>query len=209
METITDEVCRRIRSRILDGRYPGGVFLTRAGLARELDIPLTSADAAIARLDREGWLERLPFRGARVMDWTTDDADEVGELRALLESQAARRAAGRVGPQHLARLEHIVAESERCLTRADSATERMSELNLEFHQLIIAGAGSQRLQRLLDAIMDDAVSSRSTYHLPVERLVETTRHHRDVLEAIAAGEGELAARRMHNHITRVYHDQAI
>lgn len=204
METVTDEVCRRIRARILNGAYEGGSFLTETEVADDLGISSEPVKAAFEQLAATGWLESIPYRGARVVVWNRAEADEIGELRALLESQAARRAAQFAKPHQLRRLEEVVAESERLLEAPADAVEPISELNLEFHQLVIAAAGSGRLQRLLDAVMHGAISSLSTYHLAAGQLDTTTRHHRRVLEAIAQGDADAAAARMREHIETVY-----
>ncbi len=204
MDTVTDKVCRQIRARVLDGRYAGGAVLVEEWLAADLDASGASVRDAIVRLGREGWVDVIPYRGARVVDWTTADMDEVSELRALLESQAVRRAARHITAFRLERLAQVVAEAEHLLETGDATNDRLAALNLEFHQLIIAAAGSRRLQQLLATVMDGAVSSRSTYQLPLDTLAETTHHHRDLLEAIAAGDAETAAELMRVHIERVY-----
>lgn len=207
MESVTDQVCSVIRQRILSAEYAGGEFLQEQSLAEALDVSITPVHEALRRLAAAGWVEIIPYRGSRVMPWTQEDAFEVFELRALLESHAVRRSAIRIRPPQLRRLEAIVDAEYELLNSQAFSHERQSELNLEFHEIIMAAACSRRLQRSLETVLHDAVSARSTYGLDHVAIKKSLDEHWQIVDALKAGDSDRAADVMHTHIMSVARSQ--
>lgn len=162
---------------------------------------------ALDRLAADGWIELIPYRGARVIEWTHEDTQEVFELRALLEAYGARRAAARIRPPQLARLRAIVEEEKALVQQAEPPHDRLSELNLEFHETILVGAGSRRLQRSLETVLHGAISVRSTYGLSRIAMDKALDEHEAIVDALANADGERAADLMHIHIIAVARGQ--
>ena len=132
-----------IREAIIDGRLEPGRRLKEEELARELGISRTPVREALLMLQAEGLVDAIPNRGAIVRVHTTDDLDDLYQLRALLEGFAARRAAARVGEEEL---NQLTASCDRF--EALDPDEELRELvreNLFFHSTILELAGSTRL----------------------------------------------------------------
>ncbi|MEX0375311.1 GntR family transcriptional regulator [Spiribacter pallidus] len=199
--TATERVYRAIRRNILEGVYDGEQFLREEGLAREFQISRTPIREALRRLVSEGWLEQIPHRGARVVEWTRDDADEVFELRSILESHAVRRAATRMQPSEIARLRHLVDAMESLSSAQQSESrEDIATLNDQFHQTILESAGSPRLQRLVNAIVQAPMTTRSFHRYNASEMARSMTQHREILQAIEAGDPVWAAAVMRSHI---------
>lgn len=199
--TVTERAYRAIRRNILEGLYRDDQFLREETIAGELNISRTPVREALRRLVSEGWLEQIPHRGARVVGWTREDIDEVFELRGILESHAANRAASRMSAVEIQRLRHLVGAMEQLANdRGEEAREDIAALNDEFHQLILSAAGSKRLQRLVNAIVQAPMTTRSFHRYDAEELARSMMQHRDILNAIQEGEGAWAAAAMKAHI---------
>ncbi len=207
METASDQIYQKLCSGILGGDYPAGSFLREAPLADDLQCSSVTMLETLRRMSREGWVEELPYRGFRVLEWGSDDVEEVFELRALLEAHAARRCARHMDAEQSARLSAIIAEAEALLDSSGEVYARFSELNVEFHSIIMAGAQSYRLMRLIDDVMCGAISARSTHRLSNEQLHEVLDHHRKLAEALQKGDGDRASILMQAHIMAVFHGQ--
>ncbi len=152
-----------IRRAIIDGRLAPGRRLKEEELARELGISRTPVREALLMLESEGLVELIPKRGASVRAYAVDDLDDMYQLRALLEGYAARRAATRISPEDVARLEESCARFDR-LRAEDDLLELVKE-NLFFHNVILEAAGSERLTR------DGAEGDRDPARLQVLLLV--------------------------------------
>ncbi|AGY91177.1 hypothetical protein SPICUR_00760 [Spiribacter curvatus] len=207
MDTVTDQICLAIRQRILQGDFNGGDFLKEQAIADELGASTPPVHDALARLAGDGWVEIIPYRGARVIEWTREDSHEVFELRALLEAYAARRAAVRIRATQLTRLRAVVDQEWTLLRRPEPPHDALSDLNLEFHQTILAAAGSRRLQRSLETVLHGAISARSTYGLTRPVMENALDEHARIVDALAHADGERAGELMQVHILSVARGQ--
>src|SRR4030088_3483695 len=99
-----DRVVMELRQAILLGRLKPGERLIEGHLADELGVSRNPVREAIRALASEGLIEVTARRGAAVATMTEQEARETIELRALLEGQNARLAAGRQDTENIKRL---------------------------------------------------------------------------------------------------------
>ncbi|MCE8033685.1 GntR family transcriptional regulator [Billgrantia tianxiuensis] len=199
--TAADRVYQIIKKRILNGQYPAGSYVREATIGQELELSRTPIREALRRLVSDGWVEAIPHHGARVVAWTQHDVEEVFELRVLLEPQVVRRAASRITAERLETLEALAARMDAlCEQVNEAAVEEIAELNDRFHAELVAAADSPRLQRLLETIVQVPVSRRSFHHYTCVELRGSMQHHRELIRALGAGDGEWAASVMRAHI---------
>lgn len=85
-----------LRRRILDGSIPPGAWLRQEELATELAVSRMPVREALSLLGKEGLLELLPNRGARVPALSLEELEEIYAARMGLEGLAARHAALRI-----------------------------------------------------------------------------------------------------------------
>ena len=98
MAKAVDKAYQTVRERIVRGIYPAASRITEQQVAADAGVSRTPVREALRRLHAEGLLEFVPHQGAIVADWTTEDRDDVFELRAMLESYGVGRAARRISP---------------------------------------------------------------------------------------------------------------
>ena len=101
-------------------------------LAAALGISVTPVREALHQLEREGWLETFPCRGAFLRKITPREIEEFRIMRETLELACVD-----------AFLKH--AEDEDCEALRRNIAEREALLDSAFHQLIISGTHSARL----------------------------------------------------------------
>ena len=89
---VTAEAAAHLRDAIRDGRLAPGARIVERPVAQELGISAIAVRDALARLTQEGWVERLPRRGARVRDPTPAELDDITAVRVLVEGEALARA---------------------------------------------------------------------------------------------------------------------
>src|SRR5258708_23812886 len=88
--TRADGVDRRLRAAILSGELRPGERLVAGPLAQRFTVSATPLREAIQRLATSGLIEIEPQRGARVAAASPRDAEEIYELRTLLDPLALR-----------------------------------------------------------------------------------------------------------------------
>src|SRR5450755_816286 len=132
-----------VRDGILQGRYNAGSRLTEQELAAAVGVSRTPIREALRRLHAEGLVDFEPNHGAVVALFELEDAEEIFELRALLEPISARRAAERATRPMIAEL-HALADqqNQESTRRSHGFLVRIGEINDRFHRLIQQAAGS-------------------------------------------------------------------
>src|SRR5262249_33245033 len=104
MAKAVDKAYQTVRDRIVRGVYPASSRITEQEVAAVAGVSRTPVREALRKLHAEGLLEFVPHQGAIVTEWTSEDRDDVFELRALLESYGAARAARRMTSEGITEL---------------------------------------------------------------------------------------------------------
>jgi DNA-binding GntR family transcriptional regulator len=176
-----------VREGILQGRYLAGARLTEQELARTAGVSRTPIREALRRLHAEGLVHFEPNHGAVVALFELEDAEEIFELRALLEPISARRAAERASPGTIAELRSLaqqqMAESTR---RTGEYIARIGELNDRFHKLVQSAAGSARLVKTLAGLIDAPLILRTFGQYTPAELQRSADQHLELVQAFEA-----------------------
>ena len=198
---VTDWVYEELKLAIIDLRLAPGEPLREAALAEQLGVSKTPIREALTRLEQDGLVETTSFKGAAATVYSRHDLEEIYELRELLEVAAVRRATESMNDQDRARLEQLCAES-RALSTAQHA-DRLSELLTEFDQLLFAQITNSRIRALVDNLQAHLSRiGRLTTDIP-GRIGESIAEHDRILEAVMAGDPDLAEQQLRAHIRSV------
>ena len=190
----------RILQAIFERRLHPGEKLTEERVAELFGVSRTVVRQALARLAQDGIVEHQPNRGAFVAAPSRADARHVLDARAVVEPEIAASAACGCAAAAVARLRrHVAMENE---ARAAGERATLVRLTGEFHIALAEAAGNPVFVRLLTELQ--ALSSLAILlYARGEHAACPPHEHTDILEAIEAGDGELAARRMRAHIAHV------
>jgi DNA-binding GntR family transcriptional regulator len=90
-----DALVAALRARILDGDLPAGARLVERELVEGYGVARHTLRAALRQLAGDGHVELVPHRGAQVAAPRADQLAGLYELRAALETEAARLALAR------------------------------------------------------------------------------------------------------------------
>ncbi|MFQ3288887.1 MAG: DNA-binding GntR family transcriptional regulator, partial [Alteromonadaceae bacterium] len=85
-KTRTQLVVEILREQIINGEIKAGQALRQAALAEELNVSRIPVREALLQLEAEGLVSFEPHRGATATDLSSDQIDELFELRAMLEA---------------------------------------------------------------------------------------------------------------------------
>ena len=190
----------QLETDILDGFYKKGDALTELSLSARLGVSRTPVRSALHRLAEEGLVEITPNRGAVVVGVTEDDLADTYRIRMRLEGLASSMAARRITDEELRALNESVELSEYYIGKCD--TEHLKELDTEFHSIIFGASGNRMLSRILSELHKNITSYRKLSLTVPGRLEHSVREHKEILEAIKNGDGELAERLTSLHVER-------
>lgn len=190
-----------IRQGILDSRWPAGAHLREQELAAVTGVSRTPVREALRRLEADGLVTLVPNLGARVNAWGEQDLDEIFGLRVLLESHAAELAASRIGQREIAELERLCEQMEEVISHYPQVDHQaLSVYNDRFHSLLLKASGNRRLQHLLKQVVEMPLVLRTFARYSRRDLIRSMAHHREITEALAAGDGSWAAAVMRAHV---------
>ena len=179
--TLSEQVYRAVRTRIMDGALAPGSFVREKDLA-PMGVSRTPIREALGRLASEGFLERLPHRGFRVPEESLGNLLELYPIVASLELLAGQLALERFTPEDVARLKAVNGRLAAARDRGD--VRAMLDLNTEFHRLISERGGNRRLATLLDDLRSQLIRLELWYYSQPDRTRRSIREHEEIIAAI-------------------------
>ncbi len=193
-----------LRSDILGGVLPGGSRLGETNLAELYGFSRTPIRESLRRLQSEGLIEVSPHRGARIVDWQSLDIASISDLRALVEGFVVRTATARIGEAEISALSTLCDEMEEMTERlgdGDAAVlERLTEVNVEFHNEIAVVAGGERMVTIRNAVLVMPLVYRTVHDFRIEERRRSNQHHRELLAAFEARDPDWASAVMVTHV---------
>jgi DNA-binding GntR family transcriptional regulator len=205
MSRASDHAYTVIRGMILAGELPPGAQLSEEALALRCEVSRTPVRDALRRLESDLLIRRSESQRSFVADWSDDDIEDAFELRAMLEAQAARRAATRIAPAQLEALRHHNRLIGAAIAGDKADIPAFLEHNRAFHEIILAAAGSSRLASLLTRLIEQPVVWRTAQNYDRENLRRSHHEHEELVAAFDRRDAGWAASIMAGHIRRAYH----
>jgi GntR family transcriptional repressor for pyruvate dehydrogenase complex len=210
-----EQIVRQIQEAIRDNALTEGDRLpTERELAETFGVSRSVVREAIKVLAAQGMVESRQGSGlfvrnrpiesvsrAIVLSVSPDlmSVDRLFEFRKLLEVDAARLAALRATPEHIAALQETV-EGYRPAPDGGPNWERFSAVDNAIHAQIAEAAGNPYLTVMVESVrelMQDIVVLIADHPGSID---EAMRHHRRIIEAIAQQDSVLAAAEMDAHV---------
>jgi DNA-binding GntR family transcriptional regulator len=184
-----------LRSAIVEGALLPGEPLRQDAIARQFSVSAIPVREAFRQLESEGWVTIEPNRGAAVSLQSADEAREIYEIRASLESLAIGIAIEHHTPETL-------AESRRLLEAAENEPDSALYVvrNEQFHMSLYAPANRPRLMELIGQMHRRGERYlRLKLGLPIHKDASDAEH-RAIFDALAARDIERAQTLVARHL---------
>jgi DNA-binding GntR family transcriptional regulator len=186
-----DKAYETLKRRIICAEYGPGVTIAEPELARELQMSRTPLREALVRLEHDGLVSLVPRRGMRVKPLSARDLQEISELLACLECEAAERLAMRkLSAEELQRLDAAIEAMDAALERDDMTA--WAQADYSFHRLLIELQHNRHLADVALAYLEKAHRFRLLAVPHRSRPVYSNVNHAAVVEAIRRGDPQTA-----------------
>jgi DNA-binding GntR family transcriptional regulator len=195
------EAYTALHAAIVAGELSPGERLIEEELAERLGVSRGAVRAAILRLGHEGLAVRERNRGARVRRFTPEEAVEILEARAALESLAAGYAAMRRTDAEVRDLRAFVGDMALLLDRGELLA--ISERNAALHRRILEISGHAVALDICSRLHSQLVRFQFRTVLAPGRPERSLAEHDRIVSAIAAGDSAGAEQAMREHLTNV------
>ncbi len=196
--SLVDSVYETLLEAIVSGQLAPGSELNSVMLAEQLDVSRTPVTEAIKLLAHDGVVEQINHRRARVARLSREELTEIYEVRNVLETAAAERAARQIDTEVLDALENEAVQIEQSRGEVGWSASALA-FDIRFHDAIAAACGNKRLQkeighyRLLVRAFCRATSDEAI-------LLTALTEHRAILEALRTRKPTAARAAMAKHI---------
>ena len=193
--TLTEWADQRLRASILQGDFGPGDTLVISTLAEQLGLSATPLREALRKLAAEGLVVLQSHGSARVAEVDLQEANEIYELRLILEPMALERAvvAGDAGYHERVEAAWNSLNAERIAPPSDHAG---------FHRALLSACDSAWLLRLT-TMLSDRAGLMLTVGLPNRPSdYKTAEAHRTLMELAIAGDATGAAEELRRHLSR-------
>jgi DNA-binding GntR family transcriptional regulator len=197
-ELLADRAYEELRERIVTLRIAPGVPINEDFIGRELQMGRTPVREAIKRLALENLVAVYPQRGTFASEINITDLAYISDLRCQLEGHAAFRAAQRITDRQRAELAQLLGELDRAEGSEDG--DALMRLDVRVHRSIYRWADNPYLAETLERYLH---LSLRIWYLVIDRLphmLARVSEHRDVLDAIAAGQATRAREALAGHV---------
>lgn len=196
--TLREMALENMRNAIISGVFAPGERLVERTLCEQIGVSRTVIREVIRHLDTEGLVTVVPHQGPVVatMDW--DQAQQIYDIRALLEASAAADCARKIAEADCQRL-------EAAITRViDQSSERGASAVLEdtalFYEIIFKSAGHDLAYEIVQRLNGRISRLRVLTLSHGERLQQGPSRLKDIFDAIKARNPEQAAEACRTHV---------
>ena len=195
-QTITE----RLRDQILINQLKPGERLIADDLALTFGVSRSMIREALLLLDTEGFINIVPRKGTFVTQMSAKQANDLFEVRLLLEGQVASLAAERRTAENLRDLRET-ADFGLAAALAGNV-DQLPALNTRFHNLLADTADNDYLTETLSRLSNiiQWVYSRRI----IERSTDSWKEHLRIVNAIERMDPAAAKSAAHEHITRAW-----
>ncbi|PIE53834.1 MAG: GntR family transcriptional regulator [Dethiosulfovibrio peptidovorans] len=197
--TTSEQVYDELRRQILTKKLKAGQRLPETTIAKQLDVSRTPVREALRRLATEGIVQLIPGGGARLTAPTREEIENTYEVREYLECLAVEKAAHRITPLQICRLEEQIELEEQSFRDRD--LEAYLEVNNAFHRIIAEASGNM----VLADYVDNVLSRTYVYMVFYEQFFNFSSNpsldeHRALLGALSDHDNDKAVRLMKDHL---------
>jgi DNA-binding GntR family transcriptional regulator len=193
---LRDVAFEKIRDMIVSGTLAPGERLIEESLGQQLGMSRNPVRESLKLLEREQFVTIHPYRGAVVSRLGRAEALDVFEIREVLDSFAAGKAATNAKPRDVTRLREILSQGTQMIERGQMS--KLGLLNSRFHAAVYAMANNVELRRMLEQLRLKVEWIFAGYS--ARRGAASWHEHQQLLEAIDAGDADLAGIRSREHV---------
>lgn len=192
---LSSQVYETLKESIIKGDIKPGTRLTEKILVEQLGVSSTPVREAFRKLNSDGLIEMIPYKGVKVKSIDVADLVEVYSCRAMFEKHSIKLAIENYTPEFIEELRDIIEHSKTAATQTEYV-----DYNTQFHNRILKQANNSRLEIFFRQLEDVILHNRLHSSYSEERKKEINKEHEEIINAIAHLDVGSAESQMEKHI---------
>lgn len=199
---LKDVVYSAFKEAITLGRIPAGTPINEQQLAEALHISRTPIRNALDELAAGRLVERTRGSGVTVKGISRRDADEVFEIRSVLEVLATTKAAHNMTESDFEALRELLEHGQRCNAKGD--VEGVVQNMDDFNKFIYTKANSPRLQSIIAPLQEYTRYFRDVSNYKEPRRSKALEEHWGIYLAMRFGPDKKIEQTVREHLHTAY-----
>jgi phosphonate utilization transcriptional regulator len=195
--SLPSAVQAEIERLILGGELPVGQRINEVALAERFGTSRGPVREALRALEECGIVRAERNRGVFVREVTLIEADEVYDLREVLDEFIGRRLAERIADESLEQLKALLRDMSDATVAGD--VKRYHALNLSFHDVLVDAVGNSHLSATYRRLTKELLLYRLRGLAEGGGLAVSIAEHAAIVEAIEARDPARAGRLLRAH----------
>jgi len=201
---LSDKVYEVLKKKIFQRELKPGDKVQVDEVASQLGVSRTPVKDALNRLALEGLIDKVARRGTFVSTMSTQDANELFDLRLLMESYAAEKVLEK------GKVDLLLADMKKCMANIDRIAQSDDRdydayltWNRDLHWILIKLADNNRLLQMYESLNIPIQVARVQYVHSVESVTHTQQEHQAIYRAFENGDLEQIRQTIATHINSV------
>nr|WP_300093966.1 citrate lyase holo-[acyl-carrier protein] synthase [Sedimentibacter sp.] len=196
--SMSEKVYQRIKSDILENKLKPGEKLIEENLANEFNVSRTPVREALKQLDQDGLITYYPRRGSVVSQISMKDAQELYEIREVLEGLAIRRICMEIDSHNIKILEEIITSMDKAIESNDYSS--MERLHRNWTEATLEMTNNELLKSYLLSVTKNLGRLRKiSLYRPVQS-IDAYKETKDIYNAIAKNDPDESERLAKLHV---------
>ena len=181
---LATQVYKELRSEIICGIFAPGEKLDINELANKYGVSRSPVKEAVNQLVHDGLIEIFPRKGTYIAQLCFKDCMEALDARFMVETWAAAQVIEHLSDEQIDTWKQIIEKMDALLRVQPFSYESYSELDKEFHQLLVKCARNQKVQYIYNCINPIISLARVGYSEVFENSLKRHKDHQNIFDAL-------------------------
>lgn len=191
-------VQEEITKLILAGDIVTGEWLNESAFSQRFGVSRGPVREALRSLEESGLIRQEKNRGAFVREISVAEAEEIYEVREVLDELIGRRVAQVASKFQIKELKSLVEKMDMAARAGD--LRRYYRDNLKFHDLLVTFARNQKLAAIYRRLINELHLFRLSGLAGEDGLKKSNTEHQALMKAIEGGKAQQAGRLLKKHV---------
>jgi DNA-binding GntR family transcriptional regulator len=179
---VQSQIVSKLRDAILSGHFKPGERLVESSLCQIINVSRSSLREALRRLEGEKLVLNVPNKGPSVAEISWVEAEEIYNVRILLEAEAVAQFTKRVTERDIVKMRSALRNIVKAIENGD-AIGRIHATS-EFYGTIFAGCGNSIIGELLEGLQSRINLLRTQNNQPKKRALDGTKEMDEILRMV-------------------------
>ena len=197
-DCIADEIYEKLKKSIINLEIEPGQPLTESALTKSLGVSRTPIREALHMLERDQLVERSHNKGYIARGISEQDMSEIFEVRAVLESWLAGKAAEEISDENLAVIDTCLKQAKALYD--EGRPEESDAKSNEIHDIIAFVVNNRWGNKTINMLTNFTTTYKKLAAMQTGQIERAFKEHQLIFEALKAHDSRLASQRMMEHI---------